>query len=192
MKKGPPKFHPSSPYSMPLQSVFHKNKAMHNFCKRGQHSIVEHNIGVEYALTVYNFQSSLSILISSIHSVIFHRQVRVYFSSEFELIFLSNLYSPQWLRKFSNWCCSHYWKIYLWVKKIESRQFTHDPQAKLSPRFFSLPSREREVTCFPRQHFFENDFPKQKAGRKLLVVHKSNQLELWLDFFKNTFKKGNF
>ena len=36
----------------------------------------------------------------------------------------------------------------------------------------------REVTCFPRQHLFENIFPKQKAGRKLLVVHKSNQLEL--------------
>ena len=50
MKKRPPKFHPS-PYSIPFLSVLHQNKALHNFLERGQHSIVEHNIGLEYALS---------------------------------------------------------------------------------------------------------------------------------------------
>ena len=43
--------HPS-PISnaIPFLSVLHQNKALHSFCKRGQCSIVEHNIGLEYAL----------------------------------------------------------------------------------------------------------------------------------------------
>ena len=38
--------HPPTPFL----SVLHQNEALHNFCKRVQHSIVEHNIGLEYAL----------------------------------------------------------------------------------------------------------------------------------------------
>ena len=40
------------PYSIPFLSVLHRNKALHNFWERGQHSIVKHNIGLEYALLV--------------------------------------------------------------------------------------------------------------------------------------------
>ena len=43
-EKGKQKFIP------PLVSVLHQNKALYNFHKRGQHSTVECNIGLEYAL----------------------------------------------------------------------------------------------------------------------------------------------
>ena len=43
------KFHPTS-YSISFLSVLHQNKVLYNFHKRGQRLIVEHNIGLEYAL----------------------------------------------------------------------------------------------------------------------------------------------
>ena len=46
MKKG----HQNPPYSIPFLHVLHQNKVLYNFCKRGQPSIVKHNIGLEYAL----------------------------------------------------------------------------------------------------------------------------------------------
>ena len=49
-KKGPQKSHP---YSIPFLNVLHQNKALHNFCKRGQCLIVERNIGLEYALAAF-------------------------------------------------------------------------------------------------------------------------------------------
>ena len=48
----------NGPYSIPFLSVLHQNKAMHNFRKKGQRSIVERNIGLQYtliALAVPNF-----------------------------------------------------------------------------------------------------------------------------------------
>ena len=47
-KKGPKNFNPF--YSIPFLSVIHQNKALHIFFKRGQLSIVECNIDLEYAL----------------------------------------------------------------------------------------------------------------------------------------------
>ena len=44
---------PSSPHSVPFLSVLHQNKALHNFCKGGQRSIVERNIVLEYALRTF-------------------------------------------------------------------------------------------------------------------------------------------
>ena len=52
MKKRLKKFH-HQPYSIPFPCVLHQHKASHNFCKRGQHLIVEHNVGLEYALGRY-------------------------------------------------------------------------------------------------------------------------------------------
>ena len=53
MKKAP-KIFPSLPwpYSIPFLSVLHQNKAFHGFRKKGQRSIVEHNIDLEYALVL--------------------------------------------------------------------------------------------------------------------------------------------
>ena len=52
----------NGPYSIPFLSVLHQNKAMHNFRKKGQRSIVERNIGLQYtliALAVPNFSKYL-------------------------------------------------------------------------------------------------------------------------------------
>ena len=51
-EKGAQKFHPPL-HSTPFLHVLHQNKALHNFCKSGQGSIVEHNIGLEYALSIF-------------------------------------------------------------------------------------------------------------------------------------------
>ena len=50
MKKGHQKSPPPTTYSIPFLSVLHQNKDLSNFRKRGQRSIVERNIGLEYAL----------------------------------------------------------------------------------------------------------------------------------------------
>ena len=47
--KRPQKFHPA-PYSIPFLSALHQNKVLHNFRRRGQRSILECNIGLEYVL----------------------------------------------------------------------------------------------------------------------------------------------
>ena len=49
LKKGPQNFPPPL-YSIPFLRILHQNKALHNFRKRVQRSIVERNIGLEYAL----------------------------------------------------------------------------------------------------------------------------------------------
>ena len=57
MKKGhyfekrAPRFHTHArthAHSIPFLNILHQNKAFHNFCKKGQRSIVECNIGLEY------------------------------------------------------------------------------------------------------------------------------------------------
>ena len=47
----PPPPPPPLPYSIPFLSVLHQNKALHDFHKRGQHSIVKHRSRIcsEYA-----------------------------------------------------------------------------------------------------------------------------------------------
>ena len=49
MQKGTKKFH-LPPLSIPFLSLLHETKALYNFYKRVQCSIVKHNIGLEYAL----------------------------------------------------------------------------------------------------------------------------------------------
>ena len=53
------------PYSIPFLSVLHRNKALHNFRKNGQRSIVERDIGLEYALLVAS-NSHISTLFHSL------------------------------------------------------------------------------------------------------------------------------
>ena len=53
-------FWKKAPYSIPFLKVLNQNKALYNFPKRGQHSIVKHNIGLEYALnTIQKILTSL-------------------------------------------------------------------------------------------------------------------------------------
>ena len=49
-EKRAPKISPPPTYSIPFLSGLHQNKALYNFPKKGQRSIVECNIGLEYAL----------------------------------------------------------------------------------------------------------------------------------------------
>ena len=51
LKKGTKNSTPP-PHSIPFLRVLNQNKALYNFCKRGQRSMVERNIGLEYALTL--------------------------------------------------------------------------------------------------------------------------------------------
>ena len=52
-RKGTKNFTPyPSLYSIPFLIVLHQSKALYNFHKYGQRSIVERNIGLEYALPV--------------------------------------------------------------------------------------------------------------------------------------------
>ena len=58
-KKRAPKI---APLFNPFSSVLHQNKALHNFSKRRQHSIVERNIGLEYSPgEFFSLQSSRQI-----------------------------------------------------------------------------------------------------------------------------------
>ena len=62
-KKRAPKIPP--PYSIPFLSVLRQNKALYNFRKRGQRSIVERNIGLKYPLEPPNtFQLLLPTTVS--------------------------------------------------------------------------------------------------------------------------------
>ena len=56
------------PYSIPFLSVLHQNKALYNFHKKGQRSIVEYNIGLEYAKDNKSKCSEFSELFSIILS----------------------------------------------------------------------------------------------------------------------------
>ena len=61
LKRRAPQFYPL-PYSIPFLSVLHRNKALYNFRKKGQRSIVERIIGLEYALLeVSNSDISLTL-----------------------------------------------------------------------------------------------------------------------------------
>ena len=52
-------------------------------------------------------------------------------------------------------------------QKIESVHFYSCPQAKLSPRFLSLSSRQTGIAHSSWTAFFEDIFPEEKEGRRL-------------------------
>ena len=54
LKKGPKKFHPPPLFNLFSKCVASKNKALHIFYKRGQCSVVERNVCLEYALPFVN------------------------------------------------------------------------------------------------------------------------------------------
>ena len=56
-------------------------------------------------------------------------------------------------------------QIHLWIKKFV--HFYSCPQAKLSPRFLSLSSRQTGIAHSSWTAFFEDIFPEEKEGRRL-------------------------
>ena len=51
------------------------------------------------------------------------------------------------------------------IEKIESRHFLLvPPQAKVSPQVLIITPMQKEITCPPRQHLYENMFPPAEIG----------------------------
>ena len=106
-KRGPQKFHPTSPrpYSIPFLSILHQNKALHSFCKRGQRSIVECSIGLEYARIGSVYPSLLpSVWVFSWNWIIWFFWILVWcwkplWSCAWQPHFLEKLFLPQKLWK---------------------------------------------------------------------------------------------
>ena len=67
LKKGPQILHLAPPYSIPFLSVLYQ--ILYNFRKRGQRSIVECNISLEYAL---HTQTIRRLLLTNFLSVFDH------------------------------------------------------------------------------------------------------------------------
>ena len=65
-KKRAPKMLPLPCYSIPFWNALHRNKALYNCCKTWQHSIIQRNICLEYALLVAS-NSHVSITLSHPH-----------------------------------------------------------------------------------------------------------------------------
>lgn len=65
LKKGLQNFHPS-PYSIPFLIFLPKNKSFYNFWKKGQHLIVQRNIGLEYALIMIKYYPHIHL---NLHNV---------------------------------------------------------------------------------------------------------------------------
>ena len=70
--------------------------------------------------------------------------------------------------KFSDLCCSSYWKMHLPVKKLNLEIFTHAPhRSKIVPKVLIINPRQREITHSPQQYFSKMyfPFPQQKRWR---------------------------
>ena len=83
-----------------------------------------------------------------------HIFIGVYILSRIFLNFFSNLYIAPWLQKISNSWCWDYWKVHLWVKKLNLFIFTYVPEQKSLLGSYHYPSRQEEITHFPHTTFF--------------------------------------
>ena len=79
----------------------------------------------------------------------------------------SELCTMGW-ENFSNLWCSDYWKMHLWVKKLNLNTFAHALLAKLSPR-------KRETTGSPQVAFFL----KMYRVREISQLYIDNLIRFW-------------
>ena len=102
--------------------------------------------------------SIMTLFLQAYPSIYFTDPFILYLFPECLLIFLSNLYDPPYLGRFSNLWCSDYLKIYL-SQKIESRHFYSCPPGKKSPLgSFHCPNMQRDISYLTRHCFFKNLF----------------------------------
>ena len=87
------------------------------------------------------------------------------FSPEYFLIFFSNLYVAPWLRKIFKFMVLRSLENAFVNQKIESVHFYFCPQAKISPKFLSLPIQARGNYPFPPYNVFV--FFLSRKGRGL-------------------------
>ena len=96
----------------------------------------------------------------------------VYLSRIF-LDFFLNLYIPPWLQKSFKFMMLRLLANIFMSQKIESVHFYSCPQAKLSPRFLSLPLKQNEITHSSWTVFSEDlFFPQQKVGEERIMERK--------------------
>ena len=109
-----------------------------------------------------NYQPSPSRLTSKIHPLIFLWTPKEFISPESFFIFFLKLYNPPLLRK------SFKFIVLLSVsQKIESVHFYPCPQAKFSPWFLSLPTRQKEIIIPPEQRCLKIYFSPAESRRGL-------------------------
>ena len=92
------------------------------------------------------------------------------FSPEYLLSFFSNLYIAPWLRESSKFMVLKLLENVFVTKKIKSVHFSLCPQAKMYPRFLSLPIQEGGNYPFPPHNSF-CIFSQQK-GRRIMELKK--------------------
>ena len=111
-----------------------------------------------------DYHPSPSQLISRIHSLIFLCTPKGFISPESFLIFFLNLYIPPWLRKSFKFIMLRLLVNTFVTQKIESVHFYSCPQAKLSPRFLSLSTRQKEIAHSSRTAFSKDIFFLSRKG----------------------------
>ena len=102
-----------------------------------------------------DYHPSPSQLTSRIHPLIFLWTPKGFVSPESFLNFFLNLYIPALLRKSFKFMLLRLLANIFVSQKIESVHFYSSPQAKLSPRFFSLPRGRRKLPIPPEQRFLK-------------------------------------
>ena len=96
-----------------------------------------------------NYHPSPSESTSRIHLIFLLTPKGFIFSPEYFLIFFSNLYIAPWLQKIFKFMVLRLLENAFVSQKIESVHFYLCPQAKISPRFLSLPIQAGGNYPFP-------------------------------------------
>ena len=113
-------------------------------------------------ITILSFKISLSYLDIPINSL------GLYLSPECLFNFLSNLHISPCVGKIFEF-------MFTFLENaLNLGIFTNDsppPYSKLAPKFLSLHTRQREITHYPRLHFFENLFPQQQKGVEETMIY---------------------
>ena len=119
-----------------------------------------------------NYHLSPSQLISRIHPLIFPWTLKVFISPESFLKFFLNLYIPSWWRKSFKFIVLRLLANTFVSQKIESVHFYLCTQAKISPRFLSLPPRQKEIIHSAWTAFSEDLFFSQQKGEGEIMEMK--------------------
>ena len=108
-----------------------------------------------------DYHPSPSQLISKIHPLIFLWTLKGFISPESSQSFFLNLHIPPWFRKSFKFIALRSLvntSVNQKTEKIESVHLYSCPQAKLSPAFLSLSTRQKEMTHSFRTAFSEDIF----------------------------------
>ena len=110
---------------------------------------------------------SFRVNLKNTFSHIFTDPWGICFSRKYLFNFLSNLYIPSWLRRFSSSWWSDYWKIHLQLRKKNQEIFIYMHRQNFPSRsYHHLPGRGRLLIS--QTAFFQKSIPTStNRGRKL-------------------------